>query len=206
MITCYIGTRAQLIKMAPVILELERRKVVIALVMTGQHEETMRQLMDDFRIASIPIYIYRGEEITGIVQMARWFLGSLWKCLSAGDRFLPRSTSRQDVVLVHGDTVSTLLGALIGRIKGVKVAHIEAGLRSNNIFHPFPEELTRLAVSRLSHLAFCPGVWAWNNLENYRMYRVDTQHNTLAEALQLALDTPKTDLSDSALSLPDCYG
>jgi UDP-N-acetylglucosamine 2-epimerase (non-hydrolysing) len=190
--------------MAPVILALEARNVDFALVMTGQHEETVRQLLDEFRIATIPIYIYQGKEITGVIQMVRWFVMSLRKCLSAGERFLPRSASGHDVVLVHGDTVSTLLGALVGRIKGVTVAHIEAGLRSNNILHPFPEELTRLAVSRLAHLGFCPGAWAWDNLEKYRIHRVDTRLNTLAETLQLALSEPRESLHAEP-KLPAAY-
>jgi UDP-N-acetylglucosamine 2-epimerase (non-hydrolysing) len=190
LITCFIGTRAQLIKMAPVILEMERRSMPMHLVLTGQHKETMEQLLGDFGIRTAPIHLYQGKEITGVVQMATWFLKCLWECVQAGDRFLPRSNAGNDVVLVHGDTVSTLLGAIAGRVRGLKVAHIEAGLRSRNLLHPFPEELTRLAVSRLSHLAFCPGEWAYENAARYQAVRVDTQHNTLIEALSIALASP----------------
>ncbi|HYD82317.1 MAG TPA: UDP-N-acetylglucosamine 2-epimerase [Paucimonas sp.] len=188
MIICFIGTRAQLIKMAPIILRLEERRAPLHLVFTGQHQETMAQLMADFGIRTVPLQLYDEQEITGLVQMAGWFVRCLWRCLREAERFLPRSPRGNDAILVHGDTMSTLLGALAGKLRRMKVAHIEAGLRSRNIFHPFPEELTRLAVSRLSDLAFCPGRWACDNLESSSALRIDTHQNTLIEALALALN------------------
>lgn len=190
MIVCFIGTRAQLIKMAPVMLEMELRGLRYRLVLTGQHQETMPELLANFGIRTQPVHLYQGKEITGVVQMGAWFLRCLWKTLREGGRFLPRYQGGQDVVLVHGDTMSTLLGALAGRLRGFRVAHVEAGLRSRNLFHPFPEELTRLAVSRLAHLAFCPGEWASSNLARSRARRIDTRHNTLIEALAIALAAP----------------
>jgi UDP-N-acetylglucosamine 2-epimerase (non-hydrolysing) len=190
MIICLIGTRAQLIKMAPVILELERRQIALHLVMTGQHRETMEQLFSDFAVRTKPVYLYEGKEITGIVQMGAWFLRCLMKSLTQAEKYVPQSKEKRDIILVHGDTFSTLLGALVGKLRGIKVAHIEAGLRSKNIFHPFPEELTRLVVSRLSYFSFCPGDWAYANLEKHSTIRVDTHHNTLIEAVDLALKSP----------------
>lgn len=193
MISCFIGTRAQLIKMAPVILEIERRGLPFSLVLTGQHEETMEQLLNDFGIHTRRSYLYQGKEITGIAQMGVWFARCLWKCLRETDKFVPGS-GVNNVMLVHGDTLSTLLGAVVGKLRGLTVAHIEAGLRSGNIFHPFPEELTRRAVFRLSDLAFCPGEWSYNNMEKYSARRINTGHNTLLDALAIALAAPqKTD-------------
>ena len=187
MITCYVGTRAQLIKMAPVILEIERQRLPLALVMTGQHRETMAQLMADFGMATQPIYLYEGREITGIVQMAGWFLKCCFTALRNPARFLPRAKNGPNIVLVHGDTFSTLLGAIVGRLLGVDVAHIEAGLRSYHLFHPFPEELTRLIVFRLSRLSFCPGDWAFGNMKGYGTQAVNTGGNTLRDALEAML-------------------
>lgn len=196
MITCFVGTRAQLIKMAPVILEIERRKLSLNLVLTGQHSETMGQLMADFGIATLPRYLYRGPEITGIVQMAKWFVSSCVRAIRLSNEFMPRQLGEPNVVLVHGDTFSTLLGAVVGRLLRVDVAHIEAGLRSYNIFHPFPEELTRMAVFRLSRLSFCPGDWAYANMAAYTSMAINTGSNTLRDALRLMLTFP------SRISLP----
>ncbi len=202
MITCFIGTRAQLIKMAPVILEIERRKLDLNLVFTGQHKETMEQLVSDFGIRTRAIYLYQGREITGITQMAKWFLACLWKALRHPDAFVPK-TAPPNITLVHGDTFSTLLGAVVGRLKGIPVAHIEAGLRSHNVFHPFPEELTRLIVFRLSRVAFCPGPWAYDNMRRYRSIRIDTGHNTLRDAIEIAKAAPPK--ADPGLTAGD-YG
>src|SRR5712691_8143774 len=190
MISCFIGTRAQLIKMAPVIVEIEKRGLPFNLVLTGQHEETMEQLLNDFGIRAPRSYLYRGKEITGIAQMGLWFVRCLWKCLREPNKFAPGS-GVNDVILVHGDTFSTLLGAIVGKLRGITVAHIEAGLRSGNIFHPFPEELTRRAVFRLSDLAFCPGEWPCHNMKKYRAKRIDTGQNTLLDTLAIALCVPQ---------------
>jgi UDP-N-acetylglucosamine 2-epimerase (non-hydrolysing) len=92
-------------------------------------------------------------------------------------------------VLVHGDTFSTLIGAIMGRLAGMKVGHVEAGLRSFNWMHPFPEEITRLLIFRLSNYLFCPGPWAIRNVTDYSAQKIDTSGNTLIDALRLALDS-----------------
>jgi len=183
--------------MAPILREMERRGMRFRLILTGQHEETIDQLLADFDIQALPTRLHHGKEISGVVQMGGWFFRCLWKCIRQSKSLFERDTDKNNVILVHGDTVSTLLGAIVGKLMGFKVAHIEAGLRSRNLFHPFPEELTRLAVFRLSNLAFCPGEWACNNLENYRIERIDTCHNTLIDALTVALAKPLGSVSSA---------
>ena len=100
-----------------------------------------------------------------------------------------------NVILVDKDTFSTLLGAIVGKLRGIRVAHIEAGLRSGNTFHPFPEELTRRAVFRLSDVAFCPGSWPYDNMKKYRAKRVDTGQNTLLDTLAIARSIPQKTVS-----------
>lgn len=190
MIIIYIGTRAQLIKMAPIIKEIELRKFRFTLIFTGQHKETMAQLVQQFEIESKIDFIYKGEEITGIIQMSRWFIYCLRKCKKNPDKFVPKGKIGETIILVHGDTFSTLLGALLGKIFNIKVGHVEAGLRSFNIFHPFPEELTRLFTFRLSSIAFCPGEWACNNIKKYNLTRIDTVYNTLIDSVRLVLEKP----------------
>lgn len=173
--------------MAPILCEMERRCLTFRLILTGQHKETIAQLLEEFGIQTSPSILHHGKEISGILQMGAWFIRCLWRCLSQAKTLFESSTQTDNVILVHGDTVSTLLGAVIGKVLGFKVVHIEAGLRSNNLLHPFPEELTRLLVFRISNISFCPGEWAYNNMANYRTERVNTQHNTLFDALTIAL-------------------
>jgi UDP-N-acetylglucosamine 2-epimerase (non-hydrolysing) len=90
------------------------------------------------------------------------------------------------MVLVHGDTFSTVLGALMGRAAGLRVGHVESGLRSFNLFHPFPEELTRLVTFRLSHTLCCAGEWAASNVRDLHREIIDTRFNTLADTCAMA--------------------
>jgi len=189
MIHVVIGTRAQLIKMAPVIREIERRNLPMNLIMTGQHQETMSSLLDDFDVAATPVWLHTGREISGLGQVIPWFSSCLRQLTSKASPLASIKTDvGDDVVLVHGDTFSTLLGALAARIKRMRVGHVESGLRSFNFFHPFPEELTRLAVFRLADIAFCPDAWSASNLKRYRLKVVDTQGNTLLDGLRSALN------------------
>ncbi len=185
-INCIIGTRAQLIKMAPVIRELERSRCRLNLVFTGQHQETMEDLLRDFAVETRGCYLHEGREVTGLAQMAIWFTVCFVRVIRHPERYFSFG-ERSTVFLVHGDTFSTLLGALLGKVLGATVAHVESGLRSFRIFHPFPEELTRLLLFRLSDVAYCPGSWAYDNMEEYRACRIDTGANTIRDALDIAL-------------------
>lgn len=182
MIICVIGTRAQLIKMAPVLRELERRSVPYRFYLTGQHETTIDDLIAEFQIRTTPVRLAR-QEVAGLLAMAVWAPMTLMR-LSHAWPIAPKGT--RAIVLTHGDTFTTVIAALVGRIKGARVAHIEAGLRSFNLLHPFPEELTRLAVFRLSDISFCPNDWAAGNMAGRATEVVNTRGNTLLDALEFA--------------------
>jgi UDP-N-acetylglucosamine 2-epimerase (non-hydrolysing) len=173
--------------MAPIMRELESRNVPYHLVFTGQHNETMDELLNQFEISTKPQRLREGADVTGIGQMAIWFARTLGTLVSRRSEFVGNGKS---VFVVHGDTFSTLLGAVAGRMFGAKVAHVESGLRSFNIFHPFPEELTRLAVFRLADIAYCPNSWAEENLSKYRLEKVNCGQNTLLDAVRFAMAQP----------------
>lgn len=187
MITCLIGTRAQLIKMAPILRELEARHCPYHLVLTGQHSETIDELLAQFQVRTKRQLLRVGADITGIGQMAVWFVRTLLTLISRRAELVGTG---KNVFVVHGDTFSTLLGAVAGRLFGVRVAHVESGLRSFNLFHPFPEELTRIAVFRLATVAYCPNKWAEGNLRKYRLEKINCGQNTLLDAVRFALAQP----------------
>ncbi|WP_247709520.1 UDP-N-acetylglucosamine 2-epimerase [Guyparkeria sp. SB14A] len=83
-----------------------------------------------------------------------------------------------------------MLAATVGRLVGCQIAHVEAGLRSFDWRHPFPEELTRIVVSRLAGIAYCPGAWACGNLKPGRVGVVNTNANTILDALRYAVTKP----------------
>lgn len=185
MIHVILGTKAQLIKMAPIMATLRDKNIEYNFVSTGQHRDTMNESLENFGIKQPDLRLYEGRDITAIPQMFVWAVKLIFQAF-----FLRKKIFRSDkngVVLVHGDTFSTLIGAIMGKVAGLKVAHVEAGLRSFNIFQPFPEELTRLATFRLADIYFCPGDWAVVNLKNFRGQKINTEVNTLFDSLITAL-------------------
>ena len=187
MIHIVIGTKAQLIKMAPILLALRDEGCAYRFISTGQHRETMDDILGNFGLKGPDYCLYSGEDITSIPSMALWSLKILWQTLTQRREIF--GDDRNGIVLVHGDTFSTLLGALMGRLAGLKVGHVESGLRSYHLFQPFPEEIIRLLTFRLSHFLFCPNQWAVANLANYPGNKIDTGGNTLVDALSFALST-----------------
>ncbi len=188
MIYCIIGTRAQLIKMAPIIARIEEKSWPLRLIHTGQHLISMDDLRQDFSLKTPWIYLIKKKEAKTIFSSLRWLLSLLYITLFKSKKIIPNANKSKDIVLVHGDTFSTVIGALLGKTSGASVAHVESGLRSFNIWNPFPEELNRLITFSLSNIAFCPGAWAVNNLKSYKkLETINTQQNTLIDSLGIAL-------------------
>ena len=186
MVICLIGTRAQLIKMAPVLRQLEDLAVPCRLVLSGQHQETMAALLHEFGIGLVPLRMGDEPEITRVGPLLRWFLQRLWQGLTLRRAWFRPDAGGPTCMVVHGDTVSTLLGALLGRWHGLTVVHVESGLTSGRWREPFPEELIRRLVFRLTDIACCPGPTATAHLAGRRLRRVDTGTNTILDAVRLA--------------------
>jgi UDP-N-acetylglucosamine 2-epimerase (non-hydrolysing) len=193
MIYIILGTRAQLVKMAPVIIEIEKRNWPLTLIHTGQHKEGIEELRTDFQIKTEWLWLYsKDQEVKTISHAFKWLLTLISTIILKPHSLLPELNSFEDnIILVHGDTFSTILGALLGKRIGIKVAHIESGLRSFNFLNPFPEEINRIITFFLADIAFCPGQWAINNLNKYKkLIKIDTENNTLLDSLKIALDFP----------------
>jgi len=190
MIYVVIGTKAQLIKMAPVMVALRDQGLAYRYISTGQHRDTTQDILENFGLRGPDHVLYDGPDITAVGPMASWGLRILWRALRRKEEVF--GPDPEGLVLVHGDTFSTLLGALMGRAAGLKVGHVESGLRSFRWFHPFPEELTRLLTFRLTAVHFCPGRWAVENLRRYRGEKINVYHNTIKDALHFALESVDT--------------
>jgi UDP-N-acetylglucosamine 2-epimerase (non-hydrolysing) len=193
MIHIFIGTKAQLIKMAPIMRELKFRKIKYNFIFSGQHQDTIDELLQNFQLDPPDFTLYTGKDVTSPFQAIIWGIKTVIHA------FKHRQTlwqgDKAGVVLNHGDTFSTLLGSLLAKLHGHKSAHVESGLRSHNFFHPFPEELTRVLVFRCSDIYYCPGEWAINNLRRYRGEKVNTVANTLYDTLHIELPTQQIDVN-----------
>ncbi|AUN93893.1 UDP-N-acetylglucosamine 2-epimerase [Pseudazoarcus pumilus] len=184
MIHVVIGTKAQLIKMAPVMVALAEHGLDYRFIWTGQHRDTIDEILDNFGLRTPDCVLYDGPDITSIRAMALWSVRVLWKTVRNRHKIF--DVSGKGVVLVHGDTFSTLLGALMARMVRLDVGHVESGLRSFRLFHPFPEEITRILTFRLANVYFCPDKKAIDNLANYRGQKILTNGNTLMDALRIS--------------------
>lgn len=202
MIHVFIGTKAQLIKMAPVMLELQKRGIPYNFIFSGQHQATVKNIRQEFGLKDPDIILYTGKDITGLLQMLLWSLRILFYSISKRKKIW--QGDKDGIVLNHGDTFSTLLGTLLARVSGQRSAHVESGLRSFNLFHPFPEEVTRVLTFQLSNIYFAPGDWALSNLSKYRGIKVNTIHNTLLDALKISergVDESKVDIPPEAFAV-----
>lgn len=182
-----LGTRAQTIKMAPILQELEKRKHRFTLLYTQQHKVTIDDLLDNFKIKAKPVSIVnRKEEAKSIRLFAGWMVQMLLLTLNPSNSRKIFSQGK-GLILTHGDTATTSWSAIYGRLHGQKVMHIESGLRSFNLFNPFPEEIQRLITFRFSNYYACPNKWALNNLKKYKGKKINTEANTMYEALTYTL-------------------
>lgn len=181
----FIGTTAELIKMMPVMRVCWQRQIPFKIVASGQNDIRNSELLGLVGKSQPDIVLFQGEIKKSAVSLLSWFcktfLRSAW-----GLRRVLKSAPGRSVMVVHGDTVSTVMGALLGKLHGMAVAHVEAGLRSFNYMHPFPEEIDRVITSRLADIHFCPNDWAVNNIAKLKGEKVNTHDNTLRDALAVA--------------------
>lgn len=173
-----MGTRPEIIKMAPVALALQAQGVPVEIVHTGQHDET----------TSRPLYQFFGLEPRYQVQLERRkpTLAALSSELL--EKLSDVFTSIQPAaVLVHGDTSSALMAALAAFYQNIPIGHVEAGLRSGSLTEPFPEEMNRSVIGRLARWHFSPTTQAVENLQREGITENVLQvGNTVVDAVQWA--------------------
>jgi UDP-N-acetylglucosamine 2-epimerase (non-hydrolysing) len=165
--------------MSSLIHELNKQSVIVQVCVTAQHREMLDQVLEFFEI--YPDYdlnlMKPGQTLN---ELSASILGSVDQVLT---RFNP------DLVLVHGDTTSSSMVALAAFHRGIKVGHVEAGLRTYNKTAPFPEEVNRQITARISDFHFAPTIEASNNLYNEKIPKKDVflTGNTVVDALDWAI-------------------
>ena len=149
------GTRPEAIKMAPLVLELEKNPNTESIVcLTAQHRQMLDMVMDMFKIkADYDLNIMRERQtLSGITTLALNGLDEVMK------------EAQPDIVLVHGDTSTTFAGSLAAFYNKIKVGHVEAGLRTYDKYSPFPEEMNRKLTGAIADIHFSPTIANKNNL------------------------------------------
>lgn len=171
------GTRPEAIKMVPVLLELKKNQndFIVATCLTGQHRHMLDQVMDFFGLtADYDLNLMKPKQ--SLSGLSSDIILGLKPIL---EEFAP------DIVLVHGDTTTSFVGALTAFYYGCKVGHVEAGLRTYNKNAPFPEELNRQLTARIADVHFAPTTKAAENLSNEALFSSDIviTGNTVIDAL-----------------------
>tara|TARA_B100000767_G_C19771869_1_gene540487 strand:+ start:436 stop:1578 length:1143 start_codon:yes stop_codon:yes gene_type:complete len=185
-IALVFGTRPEAIKMAPIIHELNLKNEIETIVcVTGQHREMLDQVLDLFEI--IP------EFDLNIMKPNQTLESVTVDLLKSLDKFL--ELKAPDVVLVHGDTTTSFVTSLACFYKKIPVSHIEAGLRSNDIYSPWPEEANRRLTAVLSHLHFAPTKQAVKNLinEGISSSSIVMSGNTVIDSLKYIIKKIESD-------------
>lgn len=170
------GTRPEAIKMAPLVKELGRRKEVQNIVcVTAQHRQMLDQVLETFKIK--PDYdldiMKQGQTLSDITSRVLYGLEDVMK------------EAKPDIVLVHGDTTTTFAGALAAFYNQIDIGHVEAGLRTNDKYSPYPEEMNRQMVDCMTDMYFAPTKLSRQNLldENIDKDKIYVTGNTAIDAM-----------------------
>ncbi len=191
-VTFCAGTAAELIKLAPLIGRAERAGQTWRAVFTGQAPKSFMAQWHDFGFdtGKLRVLETRAEDLSSSSEAAAWLLRMTSRLPLPNKQLrLEQAKFKGGLWLVHGDTMSTFAGALLGARLGMRVAHVEAGLRSHNLKDPFPEEMNRRSVAKIASLHYAPERAAQHNLlrEKARGEVVYTAGNTQCDAVLEAL-------------------
>lgn len=180
------GTRPEAIKMCPLVKEFQKYpydfKTIVCV--TGQHREMLDQVLQIFDV--IPNYdlniMRQGQDLTDVTARVLTGLRDVFK------------ECRPDVVLVHGDTTTSTAGALAAFYAQIPVGHVEAGLRTHNIYSPWPEEMNRQITGRIATYNFSPTPLSEKNLMEEMVHgNIYVTGNTVIDALHMVVDKLKKD-------------
>ncbi len=181
------GTRPEAIKMAPLVKELQKntKDFQTIVCVTGQHREMLDQVLSIFEIK--PDYdlniMKQGQDLYDVTARVLTGMRDVLK------------EANPDIVLVHGDTTTSTAAALAAFYQQIPVGHVEAGLRTHNIYSPWPEEMNRQLTGRIATYHFAPTPLSKQNLlmENVAEDRITVTGNTVIDALYMVVDKIKQD-------------
>lgn len=171
------GTRPEAIKMAPLVKELEKRKEIESIVcVTAQHREMLDQVLETFKI--------KPDYDLNIMKQGQTLGDITTRALIGLEEVIKEATP--DLVLVHGDTTTSFVGALAAFYNQIDIGHVEAGLRTDDKYSPYPEEMNRQMVDRLSDMYFAPTEKSKENLlkENVDNSKIYVTGNTVIDAMK----------------------
>ena len=185
------GTRPEAIKMCPLVKEFQKHEETFKTVVcvTGQHREMLDQVLTIFDVR--PDYdlniMKQGQDLYDVTARVLTGMRDVFK------------ECRPDVVLVHGDTTTSTAAALAAFYQQIPVGHVEAGLRTHNIYSPWPEEMNRQITGRIATYNFSPTPLSMHNLQEEKVQgRIYVTGNTVIDTLHMVVDRLKNDAALAA--------
>lgn len=180
------GTRPEAIKMCPLVKEFQKRNGEFETIVcvTGQHREMLDQVLNIFGVKpDFDLDIMKeGQDLYDVTSLVLMGMRDVFK------------ESKPDVVLVHGDTTTSTAAALSAFYQQIPVGHVEAGLRTHNIYSPWPEEINRQIISRIATYNFAPTLLSEKNLLEEKSHgNIYVTGNTVIDALYIVAKRLKTD-------------
>lgn len=186
-----MGTTAEYIKLAPIVREFKRRKISFKIITSGQTKVFFENLTGyTGKISPYMKFKEKGKR-SSLPLFGWWTIRTFFSALFSLSKEFNGLNKDNSYFIVHGDTISSLMGSCIAKIYGLKLIHIESGLRSFNFMEPFPEEICRYIISFLADIHFCPNGWCKKNLKNAPGIKINTFNNTLIETYQFSRSAKK---------------
>lgn len=188
MIHVFIGTKAQYVKLSPLLRLMQATCVPHRLIDSGQHAGLSAVMRAELGVPEPDVRLGGDRDVDSVPQALRWTTGVARRLISAARLRREVFDGLNGVCVVHGDTPTTLLSALMAKRAGLAVAHVEAGLSTGSWVHPFPEEIIRATVSRLADVLFAPDSAAAANLARTGVKGrvVVSSGNTVLESVRAA--------------------
>lgn len=200
MIHVFIGTKAQYVKLSPLLRLMQASGVPHRLIDSGQHAGLSAVMRAELGVPEPDVRLGGDRDVDSVPQALRWTAGVARRLVSAARLRREVFAGLGGVCVVHGDTPTTLLSALMAKRAGLAVAHVEAGLRTGSWVHPFPEEIIRTTVGRLADVLFAPDSAAAANLARTGVKGrvVVSSGNTVLESVRAAATAAGGDLAGGA--------
>lgn len=183
----FIGTTAEFIKIAPIIKEFKSRDILFKIIFSGQRNIQFEDFKNYIGPLKPDITLSERGNIPSLFFFILWAIKSTFEGLITLKKEFQGLDKTNSYFIVHGDTVTSLVGSLIARFYNLKLVHIESGDLSFNLLEPFPEEIIKIFNIHLADILFAPNNWARNNLRNTKGIKISTKQNTLIETFRWAM-------------------
>ncbi|QQS38613.1 UDP-N-acetylglucosamine 2-epimerase [Candidatus Woesebacteria bacterium] len=174
-----VGTTAELIRVAPILIELKKRNQKYKIILSGQNNVRVKEVEKYTGQLETTLLINKSTK-PSVFRFGIWAVKAF--ILGLDILHKEKMQARKNInLIIYGDPVTTTIGAIIAKILHIKIIHIESGDLSKNLKEPFPEEICRNINIRLADVLFPPSTWATNNLKNIHKPKINTHFNTLLE-------------------------